>query len=300
MIIYLDQNKWIELSRIYYGKEKDKIKRSNLLHIQEAVREGKILLPLSAIHYLETAKISRPEQRARLGEFMFLFSQGYTLASYKEIVEYELEVSLSKLLPSISPRQFDLIGRGIDFAMGGECPTDVPEIFNELIEQSLLSGKRLDGSFEKAFKYPKYREEFRDFLEQLPSLVDRVSSEKVKDALNAISLAGIAEPVYNVFTKFNLSPEIIRSFGKDGLIGFASDMPTRTIDIHMCSQIIKNPKLKPKDSDLEDWAGLGPAVQYCDVVVCENHYADLATRGNFKTKAKILTNIAELVEILPD
>jgi hypothetical protein len=103
-----------------------------------------------------------------------------------------------------------------------------------------------------------------------------------------------------VFTKFNLSPEIIRSFGKDGLIGFASDMPTRTIDIHMCSQIIKNPKLKPKDSDLEDWAGLGPAVQYCDVVVCENHYADLATRGNFKTKAKILTNIAELVEILPD
>ena len=61
----------------------------------------------------------------------------------------------------------------------------------------------------------------------------------------------------------------------------------------------KNASLKPNDSgsDLNDWAYLGVAVSYCDIVVTEKQMADLFSRG-FDTRATVVPQLGQLPELL--
>jgi hypothetical protein len=72
---------------------------------------------------------------------------------------------------------------------------------------------------------------------------------------------------------------------------FMASVPTRKLDIHLHRQVLKNPQYNAKKGDLEDWAGLGTAVCYADVVVCENHFADMVRRDGFMTPARVETDL---------
>lgn len=110
----------------------------------------------------------------------------------------------------------------------------------------------------------------------------------------AISMADITEPLYEVMSANRIPNADIEAWGKDGIKSFMGSMPTRRLDIHLHRQVLKNSQYKPKATDLEDWAGLGPAMCYADVVVCEKHFADLVSRDHFKTKARIETSIYKI------
>lgn len=86
--------------------------------------------------------------------------------------------------------------------------------------------------------------------------------------------------------------------GPEELTALVQDMPSRRTEIHLHRQIIKNPSLKPKDNDLEDWSGLGPATAHCDVVVCEKHFANLLHRDGFRPHARVITDLRELPDVL--
>ena len=85
---------------------------------------------------------------------------------------------------------------------------------------------------------------------------------------------------------------------KDPVNDFIMQMPTRKIDFHLSWQWAKNPYLKPKLSDLNDWTFLGMAVEYCDVVVAEKQFVDLITRDGFKHKATVVSDLIKLPEVL--
>jgi hypothetical protein len=86
--------------------------------------------------------------------------------------------------------------------------------------------------------------------------------------------------------------------GKNALTAIVEDLPSRKVEVQLHRQILKNPQLKPRINDLEDWSGLGLASAHCDVVVCEKHFANLLLRDGFSPKAQILTDIKQLVQIL--
>lgn len=74
-----------------------------------------------------------------------------------------------------------------------------------------------------------------------------------------------------------------------------NSMPTRKLDIHLHKQILKNPNYKPKITDLGDWGGIGIASCYCDVVICEKHFADLLNRDSYVPNIRIETKLENLV-----
>ena len=59
MIVYLDQNKWIELARIVNGVEISEKAVSLLREIEISLSSG-CLFPLSAIHLMEYSRIKDP------------------------------------------------------------------------------------------------------------------------------------------------------------------------------------------------------------------------------------------------
>ncbi|MFC2145480.1 hypothetical protein ACFLQQ_04030 [Actinomycetota bacterium] len=315
-IVYLDQNKWIELARSYYGKTSGSGTdiKNILKFIQDSLEKQTIILPLSTIHYMETARISDPNRRESLGSFMYEFSGGYTIAFYSEILIHELECALSKRFQQVSKRPFNLISKGALHAFGESLLTraaskmlgDSKKIIESAktlgyldIEKDLLTGTDPWGLPALPFRNNIYRNNFMKHQKKLREKnLDQLSPQRLEDMLYAISWLDILDSVNEILEYHNINPDELSLQGKKGLTEILNELLTRQVDLHLHRQLLKNPDLKPKQSDLEDWAGLGPASMYCDVLICEKHFADLMTRDNFKTKAIIITNLTELPSII--
>lgn len=299
MIVYLDQNKWIELALIFHGKDKSRTAKEILDSLRVAQEMRDLELPLSAIHYMETARISNAGRKERLGAVMWEFSKGTTIASFKRIIIHELEVALSAFFPQIKVGHFNLLGKGISHAYGEKFSYSLPEQLESEFERSTLTGKSnfIDGS-PPEFRSITHREKFRAHLAQLKEIKEELPKEKWDDMLHAIVLADIREPLAEVMPKYGLGKEDFKELGMKDFKRLIDNMPSRKLELHLHRQVLKNPNYAPKLNDLEDWAGIGVASQYCDVVVCEKHFADLIKRDHFKTAARIETNLKNIFSVV--
>jgi len=295
LIIYLDQNKWIELARIIHGKEKSEQSVSVLNEVLLSLEHGYIY-PLSAFHYLEFARISNPQRRSRLGEVMWRLSQGSTICSIDQIVQREIEVSLTTFFPSISPRNLNLIGKGITHAFGKAPWNNNSERLNTIVDEAMLTGRSDIGIEPISFMCQKQREIFLSHLKEIHEKKHQLPKSKWDNWLYAMALTDIMKPLHEVFTLHNLDINMLELFITKDLNKIVDSMPTRVVDVHLHRQVLRNSNYKAQLSDLEDWGGLGVAVCYCDVVVCERHFADMLRRDNFKTKARIETNLHNIFE----
>lgn len=295
MIVYLDQNKWIELAKIYHGKSSSPGDVAFLKEIEASIACG-YQYPLSAIHYMEFSRISNVGRRKRLGEVMWEYSNGKTLASTKEITLKEIEISLKQFFPNIKPRSLDIVGNGMEHAFGESLGKTLPDWINRGIDEAMLKGHdELDIEPISCFS-TIYRENFRSHLDSLHKTKTQLDKNKWENWLYAMAIKDIRNPLALVMKSNNLDKEIFENFSVDQLKKFVDLMPSRNLDLHLYRQVLKNPNYKPKVSDLEDWSGLGIAVCYCDIVVCEKHFASMLKRDKFKTKARVVTNLYEIFD----
>lgn len=122
-IVYLDQNKWIELSREAHGLDPSHRHVGVLSAVREAAEQGVACFPLSMGHYKETYAHSDPARRLRLASFMLSVSRNETLAPIEAIVEGEIEEALSRAFPGrVSVRALRLLGRGLEHTCAYPLP----------------------------------------------------------------------------------------------------------------------------------------------------------------------------------
>lgn len=163
----------------------------------------------------------------------------------------------------------------------------------------MLTGKSrfVDGS-PPQFHGIINREKFRDHLAQLQDIKNELPKKKWDDMLYAIELADIREPLAEVMLNHGLSKEDFKNLGEKEFKTLIDNMPSRKLDLHVHRQVLKNQHSNAKLSDLEDWVGIGVASQYCDVVVCERHFADMIKRDHFKTVARIETDLKNTFHLI--
>ena len=133
-----------------------------------------------------------------------------------------------------------------------------------------------------------------NFLSHLKSIHEKklqIERSKWENWLYAMAIKDILKPLAEIMMLHGINKDEFESFSANQYRQFIDAMPTRQLDVHLHRQVLKNPEFKPKPSDLEDWAGLGTAACYCDLVVCEKHFADMIERDSFNTKAIIETNL---------
>ncbi|XQE67387.1 hypothetical protein ACOAPY_01975 [Pseudomonas sp. P3C3] len=297
MIVYLDQNKWIELAKIIHGKNSSPGAQSFIKEVRAAVQSG-LILPLSAIHYLEFASISNPGRRERLGEVMWDLSQGKTLVSYRDIVRRELEIGLSTVFPKIKPRQINLIGKGIVHAFGKHFDYLLPEVLDELFEKAIFTG--LPGLGVEPIKHPQtgQRGVFLSHLNSLHEKSGLLEKGMLDNWLHAMAIIDIKDPLIEILNSHKISQAEFENLTADDYKKILAAMPTRQLDMHLHRQVIKNKMYKAKPSDLEDWAGVGVASCYCDVVICEKHFADMLRRDKYSPRARIETDLYKMFTLL--
>lgn len=295
MIVYLDQNKWIELAKIYHGKLSSPGDSAFLKEIEASIECG-YQYPLSAIHYMEFSRISNVGRRKRLGEVMWKYSKGKTLASTEEIVLKEIEDSLKQFFPVIKSRSLDIIGNGMAHAFGEDLCKTSPNWLNKAVDEAILKGHEGLNIDPISYFSKMHRENFRYHLESLHQRKSQLDKSKWENWLYALAITDVIEPLAKVMRSNNLDKDTFENFSVNQFNKFVDAMPSRRLDLHMHRQVLKNPNYKPRTSDLEDWSGLGIAACYCDVVVCEKHFASMLKRDKFKTNARVVTNLYEIFD----
>jgi hypothetical protein len=291
MLIYLDQNKWIELARVVNGKDSTPRASKILQSFGEALNRGEATFPLSSCHYIEMSRISNVDRKVRLGTVMWQFSKGATILGYGAVVRHELEVALTRYFPQINPDPITLLGRGHAHAFCSPPLKGVLALFEEEVERSLLIGNTRFGVGPLAWNGKTQRESFRKHLETLHARSLHLPKELRESWLYCMSTIDILDPINDVMAKHGLSETEMSNLGEQGFKRVIDDMPTRRVDMHLHKQVLRNPNYVARLSDLEDWGGLVPAACYCDVVVCEKHMADMLHRDGFTTQARVEVNL---------
>jgi hypothetical protein len=315
-VVYLDQNKWIDLARAQHGSPDGARFRPTFEFLNDAVTRTHVVLPLSAIHYIETARIGgTSKSRVRLGKTMWALSDGHTMAPHSSILDHELDVALARRFPLVGIRPFKLVSKGVAHAFGMDrpayriprkvrsgLPPRVVSVFERLaqtmMEESLLTGVGPGGIVMPPYHLDAPSLKFVRHLETLHPRISQLPRRQWEDALFALSMVDILDQLNPALYRHGIHVGTFEALGTERWREFMMDLPSRRVDLQLHRQILKNPKLKPKRSDLDDWAGLGPAAAHCDVLVCEKHFADLLLRDGFTPKAQVVTDLRELPTII--
>jgi hypothetical protein len=274
-----------------HGKDLSARAKRVVLAFKAATESKSVAIPLSAIHYMETSRISNVGRKTRLGTVMWNFSKGATIAPYPLLVRHELELALSKHFPQVQVGEFSLVGRGSSHAFGIPRPQGLLAVFEEEVERSLLVGNSKLQIDPPSFRNSKHQENFKNHLSSLHAKSKELPKEMWDNWLHAILFADIIKPLSEVATRHGIPKSVFESLGEVQLKAIVNDMPTRRLDLHLHKQVLRNPGYLSKITDLEDWTGVGAASCYFDVVVCENHMVDMLKRNGFETKARVETNL---------
>lgn len=96
-VVYLDQNKWIELARAVKRPADHPMQYGLLILIAREVESGRLVLPLTAANIYETQKINDPQRRRDLAILQATASQGLVFRGR----HHRLEAELGDLLRAI-------------------------------------------------------------------------------------------------------------------------------------------------------------------------------------------------------
>lgn len=142
-IIYLDQNKWIDLARSANGPGDQFTPVVEFVRTAKAAGAG--VFPLSAAHYFESNKQHDDERFERLGRFMYELSGAVTIASPLAILRHEIEMAFARALSQrIEVQPFSLLGKGVGHAL------DMPGVHFKLRDPNVVVLEKQREALEKA------------------------------------------------------------------------------------------------------------------------------------------------------
>jgi hypothetical protein len=316
-LVYLDQNKWIDLSRAYYKRVDGEKYTQTLAKVQKAVAKNTAILPLSAAHIIETQKITDIDRRKRLAKVMVEISKGWTIAPESYIVPQEISYSISKMLDkevSISmPKGSRVIGRGVPFAFGSsEEPHKHLGISDEMavnfltfLDDPMVLFELLVGNDESIVKkgikgFTRNAASYAQEIERKRNLGKKYSKVIRKRAYIGDLLLRDQEIFIMVFAQFGLSFKDFLSKGKKHITSFFEQIPIYDVEIGLATERNEHWDKSIDPNDMTDIGFLSVAIPYCDIVITEKFWADLAKRKKLSDKYKttILSELSDIENII--
>ena len=309
-IIYLDQNKWIDLARAFYGKPEGDKYNTVLNLLQEKVSSGEIILPISTIHIIETSRKADIESRKRLSEFIAPMTKSYGILPNFMIRDQEIENAIMQKIgkDKINKISESVIKKGIYQMLGLEFEDDsIIEIFNQFslnneisdkviakIMIDLIDRELLDAIREEDEKAAKEYE--------ITTKKNQASLSKEMRLRLAISEMMNTTFLHKIIEQLNKHGIEVKQFSNlllniDDWKNFIFSMPSIDlwINLHVLRDSNKDKVVHRNDSS--DIAFLSVAIPYCDVVVTEKFWTHLLVSNRFDKKynTTVLSDVNELI-----
>lgn len=306
-VVYLDLNHWYMLGEARAGHPRQPDHVDVLRALSEHVEQGRLMFPLSAVHYIELAENPRDHQREEAANVMTVLSRFNTMTSLAKIIDEELAYALNRRFgrPAF-PVKVKKLGYGANFALTGEekgfsltggseedrrkleaklgrSVTQWTAEVNSFAEYELL--KQPSASLRSQIPgYDPYaaRRIADEELESFNVLVDTVHANPdiVSRPLDAISARQFLFEFLDNYTKallsagFTVNRTPFRTSGQ--LTEFLMSLPSRRVATMLQFHYLKDASKHWKINDLRDNTALSEAIPYCDMVVTDSEVWNVA------------------------
>ena len=327
--VYLDTNHWYALGRANAGRRDLPTDGELLERLRMLRHEGRIVVPLSAVHYSELWENPRDRLTAEATEVMEELSDFWTLAPLSAVFAEEFDTQLKArfgrpAVVRVSPK----IGRGVGFANGvaGSFRIHASPAAMEALQRRLGQDgiRQLEASANAAFErralrggrdvpgFNPYAD--RDRAEARLARVLRVVNNLRADPslyrrLDDVVVAG--EFVAEMFEDFlgalvhadddpyRIATELTAS--KEQMTDLLLAMPSRRVAVTIRQRYHRDLEHRWTVSDLRDIDALSIATPYCDVVVTDNAVRTAITHAHLDQllSTVVISHREQLTQFLP-
>src|SRR5208282_5263323 len=282
--IILDQKDWIYLARGYNGADPNL--ETVAKYLIRSSTDGKVMVPLSITHFMETVKRLNNPSRHRLAEFMYELSKGNVIVPATTSIKFELDNACRRLCGN---NQVDLrsviFGKGISHMLGKkpDITTQSGGQIDPKLRSYLLNEVLSAETILKLLKWGVSRDTIveqnkraRSLAETIEKIREETKSIKDADLRHSVELvkyfhSSIDPPLIKCLLKHGVSPDVIGTTfsSKAKIMNFFRTIPSAycnfELDFYRNSQ--KQRKIQP--NDMHDIMGLAVAVPYANVVITE-------------------------------
>jgi hypothetical protein len=307
-IVYLDQNKWIQLARAAKHPDKYPDLHALLKSISHEVGVGHLALPLTFTNIYETFKINNPQRRHDLASVQAALSRGLVFRGrYKRLEEEVSEVSRDAyglppvdrdenwflsdfFLEAFAKADDDRLGFSIsNNAMGAIRKDPAYALFNYLVaipdEQRLSAVK----------KFSEGSEQLRRRVENRRSRHRNQPLSMRRKIYSALLMIDEMELVLRITKKAGLPWTTIREMGDVTARRIIRDVPTYYIERELALRLETQDR-PIEENDFRDMQSFCTVLQYSDEVIAENQFVNLAKQAglNRKYDTRVTTDILGL------
>jgi hypothetical protein len=295
-IVYLDQNKWIELARAAkFPTERPEL-RALLDATSDEVRAGRLALPLTATNIYETYKINNPQRRQALASIQAFLSKGLVFRGKHKRLEVEISILLRKacnlagpqlethwflsniffeaflefgderLQTSISDRVFKIIRTYPDFCL-----------YDYLVESSDEDRSVAVSRFSAGSEQLRLRIEKRRARHKNEPLAMR------RRIYGALLLIDEIESVLGIARKAGMSWNSVSDMGASIARKMVNDVPTYCVERELALRLEAQNRAID-ENDFRDMQSFCAVLPNADQVIAENQFVNLAKQGGLDKK----------------
>jgi hypothetical protein len=312
--VYLDQNKWIDLARAYHGHPGGKQYELVLQRALDAVDAGRVIFPLTASHFIETAKDPKPERRARLAEVMVLLSRCVTMAASPWLIRAQLRSGIRALFDSNAmPPQVTVFGIGPFFAFSADYPPRSDRPRHQLTAAMTKHYSCTADGMRSLLSMPI--EEFRSHgIEAVQrDAEDFARQEEGSRQANWDCPPDMRRRIYMARTFVTFDTEVTRALaeigrtkedfaalGPDRIMEFLAHCPILQAELELFCARNDHRDRDIEVNDCSDIAHVQLGVAYCDALVTEKFWSHLIRRARLDTRfqCQVFSSVNELEPML--
>jgi hypothetical protein len=307
-ILYLDQNKWIDLARAVKNPDGYTEHYVVLEKLVEGAKAGRLIVPLTQTNIYETHKISDASRRHDLAFTQVTLSQGWVFRGRHKRLEVEA-TDVMRRAYGLEPRPhapnwflsnvfFEATVEWEDDRLGGIVSSrvfeaiqqDPPRFLYDYLTNTpealrVAAVKRFSKDTEKLRQRVEARRT-RDANEPLSMRRRIYSANLMVDDLELISgfISRAGLPTTN-------ENDVLRKCARKLIAESPSYLIERELTLKLESQ-----SRGIEENDFRDMQAFCAVIAYADIVVAENHFSNLAQQASLdKTfKTRVITRLAGL------
>jgi hypothetical protein len=307
-IVYLDQNKWIDLARAAkYPAEHPDLHRL-LEVVAREVRDGRLALPLTATNIYETQKINREERRRDLASLQATLSKGLVFRGRHRRLETEISDVLRNAngLPAVSREEHWFLS---DMFLEAFAEWNDSRL-TSMISEEVVAHVQSDPStwlYEYLLGPPDdvRKPGVRMFSEGIDRLTQQIEERRFRHKGESLDMRGRIQSALLLINEIELILDIaqraglpwksVSDMGSENAHKIIEDVATYYVEREIALRL--EAQTRPiTENDFRDMQTFCTVLPYADQVIAENQFSSLARQAGLDKKynTQITTAVASL------
>jgi hypothetical protein len=305
-ILFLDQNKWIQLASVHAGKVTSGPLFETYQYFLNALRKDEILIPLTSANIIETSKRNDLVSRSDVARTQAEFSKGCVFRSRKARLLVEIRNAMHIVFeydPMLVPRQWVVVPNFIrafeEFETSVASMTELADIYIGAKESYLDYMLNQDDKIRRN-AHVRYKEESKLLIERIESrrkLFSGYDKSMRRRGYAAQLFLDHQESIVRAIAEIGHTFAEMEKLGPEVFIKFIEDIPTLNVELNLAIGR-ESQAGSLKENDLGDIDNFYTAIPYANIIVAEKNFTAIAEQAKLN-KAYGVTLHTRLENVFP-